>query len=324
MTSTIIRRAAGAVLAATLMAGAGSAVAGEITVYSAGPAGLAKGLTESFAKETGTEVKLFQATTGKVMSRISAERSNPQVDVLISASWSSATDLKKKGDLMAYTSPNAAKVPAALKDSHYVAQGAAAIALVWNSKSGKPKPSDWWDLAKPAYKDAVTMPDPAASGAAYGLIEGLVAAKGDAAWDLFKALKANGMTVPGANAKALNPVLQGARAAVFGAVDYIALGAQKKGESIEIIYPSTGTIVEARPMMIFKWSKNPEAAKKFIDYVLSMEGQKMVAKTLMLPARTDVEAQRTGWNDLKLLPETEDSPAKREATLKKFKSVAGM
>ncbi len=324
MTIHVSRRALGAVLATTLIAAAGAARADEITVYSAGPAGLAKGLAKGFTKKTGIEVKLYQATTGKVMARIAAERANPHVDVLVSASWSSAVDLKKRGDLMAYTSPNAAKVPAALKDSHYVAQGAAALALVWNSKSGKPKPSDWWDLAKPDYKNAVTMPDPASSGAAYGLIEGLIAAKGDAAWDLFKALKTNGMIVPGPNAKALNPVLQGARAAVFGAVDYIALGRKKKGESVDVIYPSTGTVVEARPMMIFHWSKNPAGAKKFIDYVLSTAGQKMVAKTMMLPARTDVKAQRAGWDEIKLLPETEASAPRRAATLKRFKAVMGM
>jgi iron(III) transport system substrate-binding protein len=298
--------------------------AAEITVYSAGPDGLATGLATAFKKETGIDVKMFQATTGKIMARMEAEKANPQVDVLISASWTSAVDLKAKGDLMAYTSSNAAKIPPALKDSHYVAQGAAAIALVWNNKSGKPKPTDWFDLAAPAYKDAVAMPDPAASGSAYGLIEGLIAARGDAAWSLFEKLRANGMIVPGANAEALNPVLQGARAAVFGAVDYIALGAKKKGETIDVIYPSTGTIVEARPMMIFKWSKNPDGAKKFIDFVLSEAGQKLVADTLMLPARTDIKAQRAGWDEIKLLPETESSAPQRAATLARFKKVMGM
>jgi iron(III) transport system substrate-binding protein len=316
---------ASAVALSALVAAPYAAVhAQEITVYSAGPAGLARGLSEGFTKATGTQVKLFQATTGKVMARIEAERANPQVDVLISASWSSAVDLKARGDLAAYESPNAAQVPDVLKDSHYVAQGAAAIALVWNSKSGRPKPSDWSDLARPEYRDAVTMPDPAASGAAYGLIEGLIAAKGDGAWQMLESLKVNGMIVPGANAQALNPVLQGARSAVFGAVDYIALGAQKKGEAIEVIYPSTGTVVEARPMMILRWSKNPDAAKKFIDYVLSDEGQKMVAATLMLPARTDIHAQRTGWADIKLLPAAEESDARRAATLARFRRVMGM
>jgi iron(III) transport system substrate-binding protein len=48
---------------------------------------------------------------------------------------------------------------------------------------------------------------------------------------------------------AADPVTQGARAAVMGAVDYIAIEARAKGESVEIIYPSSGTVLEARPAM---------------------------------------------------------------------------
>ncbi len=298
-------------------------MAQEITVYTAGPAGLARSLSEGFTAATGTRVNLFQATTGQVMARIEAERANPQADVLISAAWTTGVDLKARGDLLAYTSPHAATVPDFLKDTHYVAQGAAAIVLVWNSKSGKPRPSDWTDLQGPDYRDAITMPDPAASGAAYGLLEGLIAAKGDQAWAMMTALKNNGMIVPGANAQALNPVLQGARAAVFGAVDYIALGAVNRGEAIEVIYPSSGTIVEARPMMIFRWSKNPDAARAFIDYVLSEEGQGLVANTLMLPARADIPAKRTGWNDIKLLPDVEITESRRAETLARFRSIMG-
>ena len=49
---------------------------------------------------------------------------------------------------------------------------------------------------------------------------------------LFKDLQTNGAIIAGANADALNPVLQGAKAAVFGAVDYITLASKAKGESI--------------------------------------------------------------------------------------------
>jgi iron(III) transport system substrate-binding protein len=154
-----LRTTLGLALAASLFM-AGAAGAAEITVYTAGPAGLAKSLAVGFEKKTGTKVNVFQATTGQIMARLSAEKANPQADVLISASWDTALDMKAQNELLAYESPNAKTVPAALKDKYYVAQGAAALAIIWNPKSGKPKPSDWADLAKPAYKDAVTMPDP--------------------------------------------------------------------------------------------------------------------------------------------------------------------
>ncbi len=294
-----------------------------ITVYTAGPAGLAKSLAEGFEKSSGTKVQVFQATTGQIMARLEAERANPQADVLISASWDTAVDFKKRGDLLAYSSPNAAKVPDALKDSHYVAQGAAALAIVWNPASGKTAPKDWKDLAAAEYTNAVTMPDPSSSGSAFGLVSSLIAAPGYG-WGYFETLKAHGMVVPGANAQALNPVMQGAKAAVMGAVDYIALGAKAKGEKIEVIYPTSGTVLEARPAMILKTARNVAGAQKFIDYMLSMEGQTLVAKTLLLPARTDVQALRPGWNDIKVLPVKDMDEPERASTLAKFKTTLGL
>lgn len=294
-----------------------------ITVYTAGPAGLAKSLAQEFEASSGIKVNVFQATTGQVMARLEAERANPQADVLISASWDTAVDLKKRGDLLAYTSPNAAKVPSNLKDSHYVAQGAAALAIVWNPASGKAQPKDWKDLASSQYANALTMPDPSSSGSAFGLVSSLIAAQ-DYGWTYFETLKANGIVVPGANAQALNPVMQGAKAAVMGAVDYIALEAKAKGEKIEVIYPASGTVLEARPAMILKTARNVDGAQKFVDFMLSTQGQNLVAKTLMLPARTDIQALRPGWSDIKVLSVNELNEQERSATLAKFKTTMGL
>jgi len=317
-----------AVVAAMAVAGVlfwqGIAAAQSVTVYTAGPQDLADALSKGFTAKSKAKVNLFQGTTGQVMAKIAAEAANPQVDVLISASWDTAPDLKAKGELLPYMSPNAANVPANLKDDSFVAQGAAALAIVWNSKTGKPKPTDWADLAKPEYKDQVTMPDPSASGSAYGLVSGLVA-NPNLGWKFFETMKANGTAVVGANAAALNPVMQGAKSAVFGAVDYISIDAKAKGEAIEVIYPATGTVLEARPMMIMKSSKNVAEAKQFIDYVLSEEGQKLVADVYLLPARTDIAAKRAGWKDIKLLPADANATAqKRTETLTQFKTVMGM
>lgn len=318
----MIRATLGLALAATLLA-AGAANAQQITVYTAGPAGLAKNLAAGFEKKTGTKVSVFQATTGQIMARLAAEKANPQADILISASWDTAVDMKAEGQLLAYESPNAKMVPAALKDPYYVAQGAAALAIIWNPKSGKPKPTDWSDLATAAYKDAVTMPDPASSGSAYGMVSGLVSHP-SYGWKTFEGLKANGMIVPGANAQALNPVMQGAKAAVMGGVDYISLGAKAEGEAIEVIYPSSGTVLESRPAMILKTTKHVAESKQFMDYLLSDEGQKLVADTYLLPARTDVAAKRPGWKEIKLLAVEDSTAQKRNETLAKFKSTMGL
>jgi iron(III) transport system substrate-binding protein len=313
------RTIAFAALAASL-AFSGAARA-DITVYSAGPANLIEALASGFTKSTGIKANVFQGTTGQIMGRIEAEASNPVVDVLISASWDTATDFDKRGWLVAYESPNAKTVPEAYKTRTAVAQGISALAIAWNPKSGTPKPAEWTDLAKADYKNLVVLPDPTQSGASFELVAAEQARNG---WKLFEDLKANGAVIGGANAAALNPVLQGAKAAVFGGVDYLAFAAAKKGESLEVIFPASGTIVAPRPMMILNWSKQQDDAKKFIDYVLSDEGQAAVAKVFLIPARTDIAAGRPLIKDIKVI--TIDAAAvypKRDETLARFAKTFG-
>ena len=292
-----------------------------LTVYTAGPGSLAKSLASGFEQQTGVKVTVFQATTGKVMARLEAEQANPQADVLISASWDTAEDLHQRGWLLPFASANADQVPANLKSADYIAQGVSALGIVWNSKSGTPEPKEWRDLTQPAFKDKVTTPDPALSGAALDLLIGLQNSMGDQAWQLFDDLKKNGMVVSGPNAQAVTPVMQGAKAAVFGAVDYVSYGNIQQGESLKVIFPASGTVIAPRPMMILKTSQHADDAKAFIDYVLSPEGQARVADAWLMPARRDVAAKRPLLDALKVLPTTSEGSSERGAVLARFSQL---
>jgi len=294
-----------------------------LTVYTAGPGSLAKSLATGFEKQSGIKVNIFQATTGKVMARLEAEQANPQADVLISASWDTAEDLQQRGWLLPYQSPNAAKVPDAFKTADYVAQGISALGIVWNTQSGTPEPKNWQDLTAPAFKDKVTTPDPALSGASLDLLMGLQNSEGEKAWTLFQQLKENGMVMSGPNAQAVTPVLQGAKAAVFGAVDYVTYNAIAQGEAVKVIFPESGTVAAPRPMMILKSSQHADDAKKFVDYVLSDEGQQQVAKAWLMPARTDITAQRPLITEIRLLPTQQEGNADRASILQRFATLFG-
>ena len=196
---------------------------------------------------------------------------------------------------------------------------------MWNRRGDTPRPTDWLDLADPAYRNAITMPDPSQSGAAFELLTGLLTALGEEqTWALLAALKDNGMIVPGPNARALNPVLQGAKSVVFGAVDYISYGQQANGENIDIIFPASGTVIAPRPMMILNYSTQQAHAKAFLDYVLSEAGQKKVAAAYLMPARTDIAGQRPGMNELTLIDvDSTEMKAQREDILRQFRQIMG-
>ncbi|WP_155011811.1 ABC transporter substrate-binding protein [Klebsiella variicola] len=318
--NTVMTAKKGVVLAMALSAMMLSS-AHALTVYTAGPGSLAKSLASGFEQQTGVKVTVFQATTGKVMARLEAEQANPQADVLISASWDTAEDLHQRGWLLPFASANADQVPANLKSADYIAQGVSALGIVWNSKSGTPEPKEWRDLTQPAFKDKVTTPDPALSGASLDLLIGLQNSMGDQAWQLFDDLKKNGMVVSGPNAQAVTPVMQGAKAAVFGAVDYVSYGNIQQGESLKVIFPASGTVIAPRPMMILKTSQHADDAKAFIDYVLSPEGQARVADAWLMPARRDVAAKRPLLDALKVLPTTSEGSSERGAVLARFSQL---
>lgn len=318
--NTVMTVKKGVVLAMALSATMLSS-AHALTVYTAGPGSLAKSLASGFEQQTGVKVTVFQATTGKVMARLEAEQANPQADVLISASWDTAEDLHQRGWLLPFASANADQVPANLKSADYIAQGVSALGIVWNSKSGTPEPKEWRDLTQPAFKDKVTTPDPALSGASLDLLIGLQNSMGDQAWQLFDDLKKNGMVVSGPNAQAVTPVMQGAKAAVFGAVDYVSYGNIQQGESLKVIFPASGTVIAPRPMMILKTSQHADDAKAFIDYVLSPEGQARVADAWLMPARRDVAAKRPLLDALKVLPTTSEGSSERGAVLARFSQL---
>ncbi|MDO5528149.1 MAG: ABC transporter substrate-binding protein [Paracoccus sp. (in: a-proteobacteria)] len=309
-------------MTSALLLGTTAAQADTLTFYTAGPGGLADALAAAFEAETGTKVEVFQGTTGQVMARLEAEESNPQADVVVSASWGSAVDMAARGLLMDYVSANAETVPESLKTENYAAQGISALAMVWNTQSETPRPSEWADLTAPEYNGQITMPDPAQSGAAFDLVVGLESSMGDDAWTLLGDLAENGMIVPGPNAAALNPVLQGAASVVFGAVDYISYAQAAEGETIEVIVPASGTVIAPRPMMILASTDQPEAAKAFVDFVLSEEGQKLVAETYLMPARTDIEGLRPGIDELTVIEVDEDAAsARRDEIIARFNEV---
>jgi iron(III) transport system substrate-binding protein len=272
-----------------------------VTLYTAGPDGLAKNIAKSFTDKTGIKVDVYQATSGDVLARLEAEKSKPRADVVVLASWGEGLTVRQRGFVDSYSSPEAKKLRPRWSDGGLAAQGGAALALIMNANEVKKEqqPQSWFDLATPFWKDAVTMPDPTLSGSAAEFLAVFVQVHGDKAWKLFEDLARNGLGVPGPNNAALNPVLTGAKKATIAGVDYITFGQIAKGEKLAIHYPKEGTVVALRPVFVQQNAPRRDEGRKLVDFMLSDEGQTLVAKTFLIPARADVKAQRAAPGEFK-------------------------
>ena len=269
-------------------------LSGKLVVYSAGPDELSENIQKGFEKRTGVKIELFKSTNGKILSRIEAEKDKPVADVLVLASLSSAQGLMKKGMTLPYKeAKNSDKLfpQWAEKEGNYFNYSLSALGIAYNTKLVKNPPKSWGDLTKEEWKDKVNIPDPSLSGSAAEFAAGYISANGDTGWDLFEKYKNNGVSMAGANQEALDPVVTGAKSIVAAGVDYMTYQAKAKGEAVDLIYPSEGTIISSRPALILKSSPNVENAKAFIDYLLSDEAQKLVSDAYLLPGRNDVKTE---------------------------------
>ncbi len=290
--------------AALALAGLASAAFAEetVTVYMPSPTGLNAKYVADFQKKTGIRVKLFEGTTGKILARLEAEKNNPEADVVVLASWSDGLTVKKSGVLAAYPQArHADKLAPAFLDHDRMLFGtsASALGVIYNTTLVKELHADWKELASPKYQGQLAIPDPVKSGSCKDFLAGYLVANGHD-WTVWKNLAANGLAVAGANKAALEAVLTGEKAILVAGVDYNAYSNIKKGEPIQIYYPASGTVINPRPAMILKTAKHPENARKFVDYLLSEDAQKLVAKAFLLPGRTDVKT--SGRDPMSAIP----------------------
>jgi len=261
-----------------------------LTVYSAGPDGLAANIQQAFEEKTGIKVEMFQGTTGKILSRLEAEKNNPVADIVVLASVASMDGLKETSQLQSYQdAKQAEKINSdwSNAEGYYYGYSASALGIAYNTKNTQEVPTDWSDLAKEQWQNKINIPDPSLSGSAVDFLYGYALAEKNA-WKTMEIWKNNGLQVNGANKEALDAVITGDKNATIAGVDYMAYKAKADGEPVEIMYPRSGTVVSPRAVGILKDAKHIEAAKEYIDFLLSDEGQKLVTEAYLLPGNKEI------------------------------------
>ncbi|MFA9558216.1 extracellular solute-binding protein [Evansella sp. AB-rgal1] len=278
---------------------------GKLTIYTSGPGGMAQALVDAFEEKTGIQVDVFQGTTGDVLGRLEAEEGNPIADVVVLASLPPAMDYKDRGLTLSYESPFANQLHDGWYDEefHFYGFSASALGLSYNTNLVEEPPTDWSDLTDEKYNGKLAIPDPTQSGTARDFLAAFIHQEGDAGWEFLEQLKENGLQLEGANNPALQTVITGANSVVMAGVDYMVYNNIANGEPVDIVFPSSGTMITPRPAFILETAKNVSSAQQYIDFILSDEGQKIVADAYLIPARVDVAAaeDRLGMEHIETL-----------------------
>ena len=191
---------------------AAQAPAGRLVLYTSQPERDAAQTVNAFKKvNPGVEVEVFRSGTTEVMGKLAAEFAGgaSKADVLLLADAATMESLKKSGRLLAYPQANVAGLDPGSYDADKTYFGSKLITtgIAYNT-AAKNRPTSFADLAKPEYKDQLTMPSPLYSGAA-AIMLGTMVTRPDLGWTWFEKLKAADTVAVRGNGAVLTAVANG-------------------------------------------------------------------------------------------------------------------
>jgi iron(III) transport system substrate-binding protein len=275
---------------------------GTLSIYSATDASEAAPLIREFeATYPGVRVEYADQNSTEIYSRFIAEVAAGQgtADLV----WSSAMDLQVKlindGYAQAYASPEKPNLPdwAVWKNEGY-GTTAEPLVIAYNKRlmpaEDVPRTRTRAELeqllrAKKAfYRGKVASYDPERSGVGFLFISQDVQISRDT-WNLVEAMAGTEPRLYTSTGAMMERLVSGEHLLVYNMIGSYALRRQKQDPSVGIVFPADFTLTLSRIAFIPTEARHPNAAKLFLDFMLSKRGQRLLAGRDMMPVRKDVD-----------------------------------
>jgi iron(III) transport system substrate-binding protein len=319
---------------------------GKLVIYSATDSKAAQFLIKDFnALYPGITVEYNDMNSTEIYNRFISEAAagGNTADVL----WSSAMDLQMRlasdGMGLQYKSPEVSKIPAwaVWNDTAYGTTFEPA-AIVYNKRlvDAREVPQTHADFVKlistDKFKDKVTTYDIEKSGVGFMFMTQDAREFGQFI-ALENAFGTARVRVQSSTGTMLERISSGENLIGYNVLGSYALVRAKTDPSLGVVLPKDYTLILSRVQFINKTAHNVNAAKLWMDYIMSQRGQTIIANDAKLYAiRADVKGETTsaelikliGANNVKPVPVHPIvlqflGPAKRMAFLKQWKETAG-
>lgn len=261
-------------------------VSGKLVLYTSQPNADAQRTVDAFvAKYPDVEVEWIRDGTTKVMAKLRAEfeAGAPQPDVLLIADMVTMEGLEADGRLMAYPEADTSAYDPALMDDegHYFSTKLITTGIIYNTNAPM-IPTSYKDLLKPEVKDKLAMPSPLTSGAAT-IHMSAITSHPDLGWSFYEGLADQGANPQGGNGGTYKAIAGGEKLYGF-VVDFLPIRNKVEGAPVEFVFPEEGVSAVTEPVAILSTAQNPDAAKAFVDFLISPEGQQLASDMGYLPA----------------------------------------
>ncbi len=289
------------VVGLALVISASSALAkGRLVVYCSNEPKACQTAVDLFGKKNDVRVEMTRSGSGSTYAKILAEKDNPKGDVWYAGTLDPHSQAGVNGLLETYKSPMLAEIgeafknPATNKANQTTGVYAGVLGYSVNTQLLKENnltmPKSWMDLTKPEYKGLIQVASPQSSGTAYTALATIVQLWGEEkAFEYLAKLHQNiGQYTKSGSA----PGKAAARGETLIGIGFLHDHAKqiKNGFPLELVVPSEGTGYEIGGLSIIKGARNLENAKKFVDFMLSKEGQEIGGKIDMFQVPTNVNA----------------------------------
>jgi iron(III) transport system substrate-binding protein len=261
-------------------------MAGDLVIYSGRSEPLIQPVIDAFkAENPDVNVLLKAGSNSELANALLEERSNPQADVFITTELFTVQALAREDVFQSYLPEGADQLPKKWigPENQWIGLTRRARVIMYNSDLVSPDelPSSIFDLTDPKWKGKV-----AAAGSTNGSMQAQIAAMRqligeDATEEWLRGLIANEVTFFGGHTDVRKAV--GAGEFKLGLVNhYYYYLQQAEGSNVGVIFPDQGEdqiglITNATAAAIIQGSSNQQAARAFLDFLVSAEGQRLFA-----------------------------------------------
>jgi len=253
----------------------------------------AENLGRSFTQRyPGVNVGVIRTTGQVAYQRLLMDIKNhvPQCDVFSTTDISHMPILKERHELAEYTVANAdALLPAfkALSDPGYsYITNAARYFLIYNKDRVKLEdvPRAWTDLLDPKWKGRVATGHPAFSGCTGTWALGVKKVHG---WEFFEKLAKNNPRIGRSAVDPMTLITAGECLVGVGSANN-AYASIDKGNPTGVVHPSDGLVLCVTPSAIPAKAPHPQAARLFMEWLLSPDYARLIAADGSEPILTGV------------------------------------
>ncbi len=323
------------ITAATVLLSAAAAADGPLNVLCSPQIEWCRLMVATFEKETGIVVSVARKSSGESLAQIRAEAHNPVVDVWWGGTGDSHLQAAAEGLTTPYTPSSFndllgwATNMSEISGGRSVGVYAGAIGIGYNEDllkaRGLTAPKCWTDLADPSFRGHIQIADPNYSGTAYTALATIVQVFGEnEAIKLLRAIGKNVITYPKSGR---DPIIAAARGKTTIAVTFQhdMVAEAVAGYPIKIVTPCEGTGYEIGAVSIVKGARNPEAARKWVEFSLRPDIQSLAgtARAFQVPSHSKavVPIEAPDLATIKLIDydfKTFGSPAMRNHLLSRW------